>query len=190
MNSGKLKVILAELELSQSDFSKLVDVTPRAVTLWISGTRAIPGPAAAYLRAFKLLPPNLRQVELSRLKQRGTGMREGMFEISYRGQHGAGTCVLVFDAGKVYGSDTERVRYDGEYVFDEPTGKANAKLKVTFPPKVVTVFGIANPYEWALDVTTSFDPKVDSGPLAITTSLGQPLDAEYRYLRALPDAAY
>ena len=45
MNSGELKLILAEFDLSQSDFSKLVDVTPRAVTLWISGTRAVPGPA-------------------------------------------------------------------------------------------------------------------------------------------------
>jgi hypothetical protein len=189
MNSDELRLLLAELSLSQSDFSRLVEVTPRAIALWMSGGRGIPGPAAAYLRAFKLLPANLRQAELSRLKQRGTGMRDGMFGISYQGQHGTGECLLVFDAGKVYGIDAERVRYDGEYVFDDRTGGVNARLKVTFPPNVISVFGISNPYEWALDVTTSFDPKVDAGQLVVTTSLGQPLNAQYRYLRALPDAA-
>lgn len=189
MTENELKTLLAELSLSQSDFSKLIDVTPRAVTLWMSGERAIPGAAAAYLRAFKLLPLNLRKVELSRLKRRGSGMRDGMFEVHYQTGHDAGVCVLVFDAGKVYGTDSQRVRYDGEYMFDEATGKTNAKLKVTFPPDVMSVFGISNPYEWAIDVTTSFDPRVDAGALVVTTSLGQPLNARYRFLRALPDAA-
>lgn len=189
MRADELKTHLTELGLSQSDFSKLLEVTTRAVTLWLSGERAIPGPAAAYLRAFKLLPLNLRQAELNRLKQRGTGMRDGMFGISFQGPHGAGAAVLIFDAGQIYGTDTEGVRYDGEYVFDEPTRRANAKIKVTFPPNVVAVFGISNPYEWAIDVTTSFDPRVDAGRLIVTTSLGQPLDAQYRFLRALPNAA-
>jgi hypothetical protein len=189
MTSSELKMLLAELALSQADFAKLVEVTTRAVTLWTSGDRAIPGPATAYLRAFKLLPANLRQVELSRLKQRGTGMRDGMFGISFQGPHGSGTGVLIFDAGKIYGTDTEGVRYDGEYAFDEGAGRANARIKVTFPPYVVAVFGISNPYEWALDVTTSFDPRVDSGQLTAITSLGHPLNAQYRFLRALPDAA-
>lgn len=189
MTKNDLKSLLVELGLSQAEFSRLVDVTPRAVTLWMSGERAIPGPAAAYLRAFKLLPLNLRQAELSRLKQRGTGMRDGMYEIRFQGPHGEGTGVLIFDAGKVYGTDTERVRYDGEYVFNEQTGRVETKLKVTFPPNVRAVFGISNPYEWALDVTTSFDPRIESGRLDVKTSLGQPLEAHYRYLRALPDAA-
>lgn len=189
MTNDELRAFLAELPLSQADFARLVDVTPRAVTLWMSGERAIPGPAAAYVRAFRILPLNLRQVELSRLKERGKGMRDGMFGISFQGQHSAGMGVLVFDAGKVYGTDTEGVRYDGEYVFNETNGNADVKLKVTFPPNVVAVFGISNPYEWAFDVTTSFDPKINSGQLAVKTSIGQPLNAEYRYLRPLPDAA-
>lgn len=189
MINDELRMLLAELTLSQSDFSKLIDVTPRAVTLWLSGERAVPGPAAAYLRLFKLLTPNLRQVELSRLKQRGTGMRDGMFGITYQTQQRAGECVLVFDAGKVYGTDAERVRYDGVYEFDERTGRTDARLKVTFPADAMSVFGISNRYEWAIDVTTSFDPRVDAGQLVVTTSLGEPLNAQYRFLRALPDAA-
>lgn len=189
MINDELRAALAELALSQSDFSKLLDVTPRAVTLWLSGERAIPGPAAAYLRAFKLLPANLRQVELSRLRQRGTSMRDGMFEITYQSQHDTGACMLIFDSGKVYGTDSGRVKYDGEYVFDERSGRAHAKLKVTFPRDVISVFGISNPYEWSLDVTTSFDPRVESGALSVITSLGHPLNAQYRFMRALPDAA-
>jgi hypothetical protein len=189
MTTDELRLFLAETDISQADFARLVDVTPRAVTLWMSGERAIPGPAAAYVRAFKLLPLNLRQAELSRLKERGTGMRDGMFGISFQGQHGVGMGMLIFDAGKVYGTDVEGVRYDGEYVFNEKTGKADVKLKVTFPPNVVAVFGISNPYEWAFDVTTSFDPKIKSGQLAVQTSIGQPLNAQYVFLRSLPDAA-
>lgn len=189
MSNEELRAFLAELELSQADFARLVGVTPRAVTLWMSGERSVPGPAAAYIRAFRLLPPNLRQAELSQLKEPGTGMRDGMFGISFQGQHGAGMGVLVFDTGKIYGADAEGARYDGEYVFNEITSKADVRLKVTFPPNVVAVFGISNPYEWAIYVTTSFDPKVDSGQLDVKPSIGQPLTAQYFYLRALPDAA-
>jgi hypothetical protein len=57
--------------------------------------------------------------------------------------------VLIFDAGQ----------YDGEYVFHENTGVADIIVKVTFPPSVVSVFGISNPYEWAIDVSSSFNPK-------------------------------
>ena len=116
-------------------------------------------------------------------------MRDGMFGISFQGQQGAGMGVLVFDNGRVYGTDTEGVRYDGEYIFNEGTGLADVKVKITFPPNVKAVFGISNPYEWAFDVTTTFNPKQNSGPLAVKTSLGQPINAQYQFLRNLPDAA-
>lgn len=189
MNSNDMKSVLGELELSQADFARLVGVTSRAVTLWIADERAIPGSVEGYLRLLRLLPPNLRQVELSRLKQKGTGMRDGMFGITFQGQQGAGMGVLIFDNGRVYGTDTEGVRYDGEYLFDETTGLVSVKVKITFPPNVKAVFGISNPYEWAFDVTTSFNPKQNSGPLAVKTSLGKSINAQYVFLRSLPEAA-
>ncbi|MGH8132513.1 MAG: helix-turn-helix domain-containing protein [Steroidobacteraceae bacterium] len=189
MTSDELKAALVEIGISQTDFARLVDVTARAVALWMADERAIPGPAAAYVRVLRLMPPSFRQVELSRLKLRGTGMRDGMFGITFQGQQSAGMGVLILDAGRVYGTDTQGVRYDGEYVFDENTGTADVKVKVTFPPNVVAVFGISNPYEWAFDVTTSFNPKVNSGPLPLKTSIGRPLNAQYVFLRPLPDAA-
>jgi len=187
--SNDLKTALAEIGITQADFARLIDVTPRAVALWMADERAIPGPAEAYVRLLRLLPPNLRQVELSRLIQKGTAMRDGMFGITFQSQQGAGMGVLVFDNGRVYGTDTEGVRYDGEYLFNESSGLADVKLKVTFPPNVKAVFGISNPYEWAFDVTTTFNPKQQSGALAVKTSLGKPIDAQFRFLRGIPDAA-
>jgi transcriptional regulator with XRE-family HTH domain len=189
MISSDLKATLAELGITQADFARLIDITPRAVALWMADERAIPGPAEAYIRLLKLLPLNLRQVELSRLIQKGTAMRDGMFGITFQGQEGAGMGVLVFDNGRVYGTDTEGVRYDGEYLFNESSGLADIKLKVTFPPNVKAVFGISNPYEWAFDVTTTFNPKQQAGAIAVKTSIGKPIDAQFRFLRGLPEAA-
>lgn len=189
MTSGELAAVLADLGITQADFARLVGVTSRAITLWVAEQRSIPGPAEAYLRVLQLLPQNLRQVELNRLKRKGTDMRDGMYGISFQGQQGVGMGVLIFENGRVYGTDTQGVRYDGEYLYSESTGLADVKIKVTFPPNVRAVFGISNPYEWAFDVTTSFNPKQNSGPLTVRSSVGQPINAQFVFLRTLPEAA-
>src|ERR1700674_1457670 len=125
MTSDDLRSLLMEFGLTQADFARLIGVTLRAVTLWVADERAIPGPAEAYVRLLRLLPPNLRQVELNRLKQKGTNMRDGMFGITFQGQHGRGMGMLIFDSGRVYGTDEAGVRYDGGYVFDESSGLVN-----------------------------------------------------------------
>ena len=113
-------------------------------------------------------------------------MRDGMFGITFQGRQGAGMGMLIFDNGRVYGTDIGGARYDGGYVFDENTRLVDVRVKVTFPPNVEAIFGICNPYEWAIDVTTTFDPRQNSGPLAVKTSLGQPISAQYVFLRNLP----
>jgi DNA-binding transcriptional regulator YiaG len=192
MRGGDLKAVLAEVGLTQADFARLIEVTPRAIALWMADERQIPGPAEGYLRLFRLLPSNLRQIELNRLKAKGTSMRDGMFRIIFQGQTGSqkvvGMGVLIFENGRVYGSDTEAVRYDGTYVYNERSGLADVQIKVTFPPNVEAVFGISNPYEWAFDVTTSIDPKKDVGVAQVKTSLGKPITAQFAFLRSLPDA--
>ena len=189
MTSKDLKSFLTEFELTQSDFARLLGVTLRAVALWLADERTIPMTVNAYVRLFRLLPASLRQIELNRLKQKGTNMRDGMFGITFQGQHGRGMGVLIFDSGRVYGTDEAAVRYDGDYVFDEATGLVDVKVKVTFPPNIKSVQGISNPYEWSIDVTAKFDPKQNSGNLKLMTSLGRPLTAQYVYLRSLPEAA-
>jgi hypothetical protein len=190
MTSTELKKLLVALELTQADFSRLIGMTPRAVNLWMTDVaREVPGPAAAYARLLVALPPNLRQVEFSRLKEGGTAMRDGMFGVTYRGQAGAGMAVLIFDSGHVYGTDVAKARYDGGYVFNESTGMVDVTIKVTFPPHVTSVLGIVNPYEWSIDVKTTFDPRLDSGHLNVATSVGQMLQAQFTFMRALPEAA-
>jgi len=189
MTSEELRKRLDELDLSQADLARLIGITSRAVNLWMTDERAVPGPVEGYVRLLLLLPPQLRQIELLRLKQKGTNMRDGMFGMTYQGQIGAGYGTLVLDNGRVYGADSERGRYDGMYLFDEATGLAQINLKVTMPANVLSVFGITNPYEWAIDVTTSLDPKLDIGNVEVTTSLGPKLQATYKFLRGLPDAS-
>lgn len=78
---------------------------------------------------------------------------------------------------------------DGEYVINESTGKADVRLKVTFPANGMSVFGIKNPYEWSIDVTTTLDPQHTRGQLMVQTSLQRPLTAQYDFMRPLPEAA-
>jgi DNA-binding XRE family transcriptional regulator len=189
MTPDELKQLLETLNLTQANFARLIGVTPRAVNLWMMEDRAMPGPAIAYARLLESLPMNLRQVELGRLTERGTGMRDGMFSIKFQGQIGSGMGMMIFDGGLVYGTDTEGACYDGEYIFNDSTKLVDAIVKVTMPPNVQAVFGTVNNYEWAFHVTTSFDPKKDSGSLQVKTSIGPSLAATYKFLRSLPVAA-
>jgi hypothetical protein len=189
MLSRDLRSILDELGLTQVDFARLIGVTPRAVSLWMVGDRGIPGPAEAYARLIYSIPPSARQVELARLKQKGTtAMRDGMYGIEYHSNGGAGLGILVVDRGRVFGTDPLGGKYDGDYVYDDATGLADLHLKVTLPPNTMSIFGISNPYEWAFDVTTKINPRLDSGEVRLTTTLGPAVNARYRYLRALPDS--
>lgn len=189
MRPDELKQLLEDLNITQATFARLVGVTPRAVNLWMMEDRSIPGPAVAYANLLRSLPPNLRQAEINRLSQRGTGMRDGIFGITFQGHVSAGMGMMIFDGGRVYGTDTEGARYDGGYIYNEGTKMVDVTVKVTMPPNVQAVFGISNPYEWAFDVTATFDPKANAGPLVVKTSIGQSLPATYRFLRTLPDAA-
>lgn len=189
MNSLELREGLQKAGLSQVHFARLLQVTPRAVSLWLAGEREIPGPAEAYLRLFESLPEHLKRVELARLTDRGSGMRDGMFSIAYEGAFGADMAMLVLENGRVYGSDVGAARYDGSYIYREEGGYADLMVKICFPPSGQTVFGISNPYEWSIDVTARFDPKQPSTPLEVKSSYGTVLRAQITFLRTLPEAA-
>jgi hypothetical protein len=93
----------------------------------------------------------------------------------------------VFQDGRVMGADEAGVRYDGDYVYDEKRGIADIKLKVIYPADVESVFGVANPYEWSIDVMTSLRPKQEAGALKVKTSIGKQVSATYRFLRPLAE---
>jgi hypothetical protein len=116
-------------------------------------------------------------------------MKNGMYGIAFQATQDHGEGVLTFEDGIVYGVDVAGVKYDGDYIVDETTGLALVRLKVTYPPNVTSVFGVENPYEWSIDVQATIDPRKDVGEAIIRTSIGQPLKAQYRYMRSLPIAA-
>jgi hypothetical protein len=184
-----LKDFLVEARLTQSDFASLLDVSPRAVTFWLAGKRPIPGPIAAFARLWRLLPERLRQIEIGRLRK-GPSVREGIYAIGFQSLNGgAGMGTLIFNSGRIFGADIAGVKYDGLYLINEITGYVTATIKITFAPNVESIFGFSNPYEWAFDVTATFDPMQLTGAMVVTTSIGQTVTAQYAFLRDLPDAA-
>jgi len=188
MSSGELRKLVEDLGLSQANFARLLAVTPRAVALWMAGDRAIPGPVEAYARLLSAAPSSTVHQELRILKASKTSMRDGLYYVDYQSNSGAGYGVLILDTGKVFGADPLGGKYDGDYVYDERTGLAELSLKLTFPPNIPAVFGISNPYEWAIDVKARIDPRLDSGQTRVETPVGPHIDVQYRYMRSLPDA--
>ena len=70
-------------------------------------------------------------------------MIDGMYRVDFSGIGGAGTAIVVFQGGLVFGSDG-LVSYDGDY---EPTGvPGEVKLRVTaaVPPGAELVTGVAS----------------------------------------------
>jgi DNA-binding transcriptional regulator YiaG len=56
MNADELRLALQEMEVSQAEFARLVDVSPSAISLWLGAERGIPGPTEAYVRLLRPLP--------------------------------------------------------------------------------------------------------------------------------------
>lgn len=191
MTNEQLRQFLDEMALTQVQFARLLGVTPRAVTQWLGGGRSVPGPAEAYARVFAAMPVSARLLEIKRLKESKAAMRDGMYAVQYQSQTsdaiGFGYATMVLNNGRVYGADPLGGRYDGDYIYDEAAGIAKVRLKVTFPPNVQTVFGPLHPFEWSIDISGDLDPRVQKGYTAFTTPFGPRIQAQYQFLRPLPD---
>jgi transcriptional regulator with XRE-family HTH domain len=188
MDHEEFKRRLSRLGLSQVEFAKLVDVTPRAVNTWAIGDRSVPGPAAAYLNLFEQAPPALRAIELARAKETSMNLREGMFLLQFTGMKDWGAGVLILENGIIYGADIGRVLYDGTYEFDASAGLIRGNIHVRIPPGTTTVQGTKFPYEIAFDVPVSFPRDADDYAFQIKTPIG-PVNARIQFLRRIPNAA-
>lgn len=190
MTAADLRSFLLEARLSQAEFAKLVDVTPRAISMWLSDERKIPGPVDAYARVFRGLTVGTRQAEVRRLKEIKATMRDGMYAVLYHSGTQGGYATVILDNGRAYGADPAGGKYDGHYDYDDATNLAKVQLKVTFPPHVPAVFAPAQPFEWSVDITGDLDPRLDRGFVAFTTALGPTIQAQYQFLRELPTGDY
>ncbi len=192
MTAADLRIILAKLDLSQAQLARLLDVTPRAMTTWLSGMRPVPGPVAAYLRLFAATPAAVRLAEVQRINESESTMRDGVYSVSYfssdTGQLLAGQGVVVFDSGKLYGGDTIGGRYDGDYEYHPASGQVAVRAALTFPAHIPAVFGPALPYEWKVQAFSTFDP-TQSAPVTLSIADGHTVTVTFTFIRELPDAA-
>jgi len=189
MDREQLRSALSDIEINQAELATLVGVTPRAVSLWMTGGRSVPGPVEAYVNLMKMLPIEIRQAEISRLEKGVRTMKEGMYLVEFAGRAGEGACALIFDGGRIYGADTAAAKYDGTYVFNDSTGLVEVSIRVEMPANVESVIGFNQPFDWILEVTTTMDPDWDQKDIEVQTNLGQPIRATYRFLRTIPIAA-
>jgi hypothetical protein len=185
MNNGDLPGTLTDLGLSKVEFARLAGVTPRAVNLWISGEREIPGPVRAYLRLFASLPKAAQAQELASLRNEDPKIFEGMYSIAFRGREGEGVGILVLMGGRIFGSDGS-VSYDGRY---EPNSKRpgfiEASLRLTVPPGVSLVVGRRpQPAAYWFDLRASIAVRAPTS-LKVDTPYGT-VHVTVDYLRDIP----
>jgi transcriptional regulator with XRE-family HTH domain len=183
MNAAELRSILSALGLSQVDLARLILISTRAVNLWATGERVVPGPVAAYLRLILSLPPALRVKEVSRLGGQTMSI-DGMYAVEFAGKTGSGVASLVLDKGIVFGSDGE-VQYDGTYQPSAEPGEIDLSVTARVPPNAQLVMAYPpQPVPYSFSLTCSFKPQ-SSSEVRIQTDLG-PVSARIHYMRRLP----
>ena len=188
MNSDLLRKLLAKLEISQVELSKLLDVTPRGVNNWLSGSRSIPGPVAAYVNLLARLPEGVFQLEYSRIEKDIKPMKEGMYLVNFAASAGSGIACLVFENGRIFGVDSEKVSYDGSYKFNDTNGNIDIDLLISVPPNVQLVQGRSFPVGTSFQAKTKVEADHFDGLISVETELGI-VSAKFTYLRSMPKAA-
>ena len=188
-----LKDMLERLGLKQAEFARLIDMSPRSVSLWATGESPLPGPVAAYLRVLQLLPADLRSEELRRVQGRSKMIDEGLYNLEYRsadacgGDSDCGSALAVLRNGKILGSDRWGAVFMGSYEFD-PVSETNAvHLRLHVPPQGQLIKGYsAGPEGAILEISGQFER---AAPVARTVAhvAGQPLEVTMTFLGALPN---
>lgn len=187
MHTDEMMQIMSTLGVGKKVLAKLLYVTPRAVNMWCSGDREIPGPATAYLKLLQSLPSALTARELARLNEGNGTMYDGMYLVQYEGHTGHGSAVLVLMDGVVFGHDIG-VQYDGVY---EPSanqsGFLDLRLRLAVPAGVPLVQGVpAQPADYSFEIAVKI-PARGNATLKVETPYG-PVVAQLSFLRPLPSA--
>ena len=193
MSNMGLKETLDRLGLKQSELARLIDMSPRSVSLWATGDSPIPGPVAAYLRVLQALPPHCLAEELRRVKGRSKMLDEGLYNVEYRssddpvGSAATGSALAVLRNGKILGSDRWGAVFMGSYDYDANDETNAVHLRLHVPPDGELVTGYtAGPEGAILEVNGRFER---AAPIARTVAdiAGRPLEVTMTYLGALPN---
>ena len=67
MTGEDLRAHLAHLDIAKQEFSNVIGVTRRALDMWLSNTRAVPGPVAAYVNLLLMSPGEVTRIKMKRL---------------------------------------------------------------------------------------------------------------------------
>lgn len=187
MSPSELRSALQSLGLSQAEFAKLVGVTPRAVSLWLSNEREIPGPLAAYARLLLSLPLGQREAEFARLGLGAGTLQDGMYRLKYSGPSGlSGEAMLVFEGGRIFGTDAGKSRYDGSYASNPKSGQVEVRFRVELRAGEKSVVGPAQPFNWILEAWCDLRPRSEHGEAVFNTNIGADIRANYEFMRPLP----
>ncbi len=186
-----LKDILDQAGLKQAELARLLDVSPRTVSLWATGDTALPGPVAAYLRVMQSAGPELVAQELSRLEDRALKFDEGIYGLSYSGEHAGlregGDALAVLRAGKIFGSDRWGGIFSGSYHFDPKHQINQVHVRVQVPPDGELVTGFSGGQGGAtVDIVAELE-RAAPVATAIVDVAGRPIELKLKYLGPLPN---
>ena len=189
ISANDLRNIIGDLGLTQSEFSRLLGVSIGAVAQWLSGARNIPGPVEAYFNLLLRLPPSLKEDEIERVTKGHVNM-DGMYLVKFAGTAGFGAATLTFSNGLVFGFDETGGEYDGIYRASNVPGVVDVAVNVKMKAHQYTVAGgISHPFDWTMQVTTRIPLGVKEGDVVVNTNVGQPVNANFKFMRSLPMAA-
>ncbi len=186
-----LKDTLERLGLKQTELARLLDVSPRTVSLWATGESALPGPVLAYLRVLQMLPAEALAEELRRVKGRSKMMDEGIYGLEYRaefmGEAETGSALAALRNGKILGSDRWGGVFVGSYDYDPVSERNSVHLRLSVPPegRLITGFS-AGPEGAALDIVGSF-ARAAPVTTAVAKVAGHPVEVTMKYLGPLPN---
>ena len=187
-----LKRVLDRLGLKQIEFAQLLDVSPRTVSLWATGTVGIPGPVKAYLRMLQTCEPSRRAAEIARLSTDQPGIDDGLYSLSYAASVAdgvvavTGDAVALLKAGRIVGSDNGGGTFEGTYQFDTVRRTNHFRVWLRVPPAGELVTGFAAG-EAGVMVEVIAD-LVRPGPVASTVAevAGRSFGVTLAYLGPLP----
>jgi transcriptional regulator with XRE-family HTH domain len=191
MSGQSLKDVLQRLGIRQAELARLLDVSPRTVSLWATGDAPLPGPVAAYLRVLQLSGPTAVSEEIQRLEGRTKMLDEGIYGLAYKGEylghHDGGDALAVLRNGKILGSDRWGGVFAGSYEYDAVGEINKVHVRIEVPPEGMLVTGFSAGATGAtLDIVAAFER---ASPLSSTRVeiAGRPIDLELTYLGPLPN---
>lgn len=187
-----LKRVLDRLGLKQTDFARLLDVSPRTVSLWATGEVTIPGPVKAYLRMLQFADESRRTLEFARLAAQSPCVNDGLYSLRYR-PHGEslqastdGNGIALLKAGRIFGSDTGGGKFEGSYRFDSARQTFHFRVWLRVPPEGQLVTGVETGKDGALvEVVAELD-RPDPFSSTVAHVEGRPLTVTMAYLGPLP----